>query len=523
MTSDKGERSWQLAGQRGLLSTIGLIAGPLLAGVVLLLLPDQYLVDEQAVEFAWAGRATLAMMVWMSVWWLTEAVNVTVTSLLPLATFPLLHIATIGETAAPYAHRLIFLYMGGFFLALAMQRWGLGKRLALHTIQMVGTSPRRVIAGFMLTTAVFSAFVSNTATAVMMVAIASNLTTLGAPGSQGKPSGFATCLMLAIAYSASLGGVATIIGTPPNTFLVGFLRDSIDPAYQLEISFFQWMMIGVPVSLCLLPCAYATLLMLFRVDDCSLLGQENHIEKQLSKLGRMNPPEWIVLSVFSITVALWIFSKALKGVALTIDSNPVYPFQWFSDEAIVMTTSFLLFVIPAGRGWRKGQEQPDCPRDYFVLEWPVAQKLPWGILLLFGGGLTLAAAVKQHSVAEFLAAQTATLDGVPVWILVLGVTAAVVFLTELTSNAATTASLVPILAAVAPSLGLHPYLLIFPATFAASCAFMLPVATPPNAIVFGTGAISTGQMARAGLLLNLLAIAIIGLLTWLWIWPQVNL
>lgn len=507
---------------------IGLVAGPILAGLTLAILPSQFSDGESLKEFSWEGRATLAMMVWMAVWWLTEAVNVTVTSLLPLVAFPLFQIDSVKVTAVSYADRLIFLYMGGFFLALAMQRWGLGKRIALLTIRCVGLTPYRIVGGFMLTTAVFSAFVSNTATAVMMVAIASNLTDLDGESESSTNQSFATCLMLAIAYSASIGGMATIIGTPPNTFLVGFLRDTIAPAYQMQMDFRQWLWFGVPLAVILLPLTYGWLMIQFRLPRPALAQRKSLLETQLRALGRMKGPEWTILAVFLVTVGLWMFSRNLRQWEWTADTRPL---AYMTDEAIVMAMSFLLFVIPArsalpapGLAESADRRDPGDPRnDHFILEWRVAEKLPWGILLLFGGGLALAAAVQRHSVAEFLASQTAMLNGAPAWLLVLGITAAVVFLTELTSNAATTASLVPILAAIAPSIGLHPYLLIFPATFAASCAFMLPVATPPNAIVFGTGRITGGQMARAGLGLNLAAIGIICVFTWIWLKPLLNL
>ncbi len=290
-----------------LVKSVGLLLGPLVAIIFLFSLPDHFAVQGKQVEFTAAGRATLAVMTWMSIWWLTECVHVTVTALLPLALFPILQIADINQTAAPYAHRLIFLYMGGFFLAMAMDHWGLGKRIALMTINFVGTKPHRIIAGFMLTTAVLSAFVSNTATAVMMVAIAGNLTKLvNVQHKESKfPAGnFAICLMLGIAYAASIGGMATIIGTPPNSFLVGFLRDGIAEPYRTDISFIKWMMLGVPVALLLLPLAYLALINLFRFEASEIQGGKQLIQQELRSLGRLKYSEWVVLSLFSLTVAL---------------------------------------------------------------------------------------------------------------------------------------------------------------------------------------------------------------------------
>jgi len=492
-----------------LVKSVGLLLGPLVAIIFLFNLPDHFAVQGKQVEFTAAGRATLAVMTWMSIWWLTECVHVTVTALLPLALFPILQIADINQTAEPYAHRLIFLYMGGFFLAMAMDHWGLGKRIALMTINFVGTKPHRIIAGFMLTTAVLSAFVSNTATAVMMVAIAGNLTKLvNVQHKESKfPAGnFAICLMLGIAYAASIGGMATIIGTPPNSFLVGFLRDGIAEPYRTDISFIKWMMLGVPVALLLLPLAYLALINLFRFEASEIQGGKQLIQQELRSLGRLKYSEWVVLSLFSLTVALWLSRSGLQAVEFTWNDLTYQPFVFVTDEAIVMLTSFFLFVIPCRQ-----------PGQRFVLEWQTAQNLPWGILILFGGGLSLAAAVKENGVAEFIGSQTAFLANVPFWVVLLVVVIGIVFLTELTSNVATTASLVPVLAAMAPSLNLHPYLLIFPATFAASCAFMLPVATPPNAIVFGTGQIQLSNMIRAGLVINGISVVVLFFSTLIWL------
>lgn len=492
-----------------LAKSVGLFAGPLLALVFLLLLPDHFSLQGKQVEFSAAGRATLAVMVWMSTWWLTECVHVTVTALLPLALFPILQISDINQAAAPYADRLIFLYMGGFFLAMAMDHWGLGKRIALLTINFVGTKPHRIIAGFMLTTAVLSAFVSNTATAVMMVAIAGNLTQLihSEQNESKNPSkNFAICLMLGIAYSASIGGMATIIGTPPNSFLVGFLRDGIAEPYRMDISFLKWMLLGVPVALILLPLTYAALIMLFRFQATEIEGGKQLIHHELKSLGRPKFAEWVVLILFSATVALWLSRSSLQKIELAWNGANWKPFVFLTDEAIVMLTSFLLFVIPCRQ-----------TRQRFVLEWPTAQNLPWGILILFGGGLSLAAAVKANGVAEFIGSQTVFLANLPFWFVLLVVVTGIIFLTELTSNVATTASLIPVLAALAPSLNIHPYLLIFPATFAASCAFMLPVATPPNAIVFGSGHLELKDMMRAGLVLNAISVVVLFLLTFAWL------
>lgn len=490
-----------------------MLLGPFLAGVALFWLPTEF-VDASGVThaFHWAGRTTLAVMIWMGIWWLTEAVEISVTALLPILLFPLLGATSAREACAPYADPLIFLYFGGFILALSMERWGLGKRIALLTLRAMGTSARAMVAGFMLVTAVLSAFVSNTATAAMMLPIALSVIGLLQRQSQEDPQQenpqravdrFANCLLLAVAYSASLGGVMTIIGTPTNTFLAGFLREGIAAEYRLELSFASWLPIGVSFAGIFLPIMYWVLTrVLFPIGDIALVGGRQMVDRELSQLGRMSRGEWNTLGVFVLTVGLWLFRPMLSGWQFEWGGASYRPLANLSDTIIAMAAALLLFLTPVCRSPLK-----------FTMDWQGTSRMPWGILILFGGGLSLAAAVQAGGVAEFIGSQAVGMAALPPILLILLVTATVVFLTELTSNTATTASLVPVLAALGPAVGVHPYLLIFPATVAASCAFMLPVATPPNAIVFGSGKITTAQMVRAGFVLNLIAIALIMLLT----------
>lgn len=469
------------------------------------------------VSFTWAGRATLAAMVWLGVWWLTEATEISVTALLPIVLFPLCGIATIKQACAPYADPLVFLYMAGFILAMAMQQWGLGRRIALWTLTAVGTSAHRMVAGVMLVTAVISAFVSNTATTAMMLPIGMSIIQLvrrqSQPGDEDDNTdededtqgigNFSVCLLLATAYSASIGGMMTVIGTPTNAFLVGFLENKIAPEYQRMLTFVSWLPIGVPLVILLLPLTYLTLTQwLFPIHRIRLAGGRELIQGELRSLGRVRRGEWNIAIVFGIVVLCWLTRPLLNALSWEWQGAAVKPLASLTDTGIAMAGAFALFLIPV-----------DFRQREFTMNWKVAEKLPWGILLLFGGGLSLADAVSQNGVAEFIGSNVQSLGGIPNWLLVLAVTLLVIFLTELTSNAATTASLVPVLAAIAPGLGIHPYLLIFPATLAASCAFMLPVATPPNAIVFGSGEITVSQMARTGLWLNLLGTALIVLLT----------
>ena len=513
VTSD--QHSTTASKTRGLIQWSGLIAGPALGLVVFFSLPSSYVSAEDVeVPLSQAARATLAMMVWMATWWLTEALAIYVTALLPLATFPMLGVAEMRPSAASYAHPLIFLFMGGFLLALSMQRWGLGKRIALIVLASVGSRPTHIVAGFMFTTAVLSAFVSNTATTAMMLPIALSVMALVAgdvpkdsnsdrENSYQQNDNLCPCLMLGIAYAASVGGIATIIGTPPNVFLVSFLEQSIAEPYRSSVGFAQWLLIGIPLAVVFLPVVYILLTrVLYPIAGTELDGADTLIKDELESLGPANRGEWATFVVFMLTATCWIARPWLQKMVWTVAGREVTPLAGLTDPGIAMTGALLLFVIPV-----------DIPRRTFVMDWPTALKLPWGILILFGGGLSLAAAVQANGVAEYIANSTQSLRSYPEFVIVLVVVAGMIFLTELTSNTATTATLLPILAALAPSLGVHPYLLVFPAAIAASCAFMLPVATPPNAIVFGSGRVTIAQMCRAGLWINLIGVVLVTLLT----------
>jgi len=501
---------------------LGLLAGPVLAVIAYLLLPDSYAgpTGEQ-VAFSATGKATLAIMVWMGTWWLTEAIHISATALLPIVVFPLLGLSTIRDTTSAYGDPLIFLFFGGFVLALSMQRWGLDRRIALRTLRVVGTKPINMVGGFMLVTAMLSAFVSNTATTAMMLPIAMSVialvdgtrTSSDASDDAGPKTNFALCLMLGLAYAASIGGTATIIGSPPNGFLVGFLNDRIDEAHRTEISFFQWMTIGVPLAVVFLPITWLLLTrVLYPIRVREVEGGREMIDRQLRELGPVKRGEWATLIVFCCTATLWIFRSALTEIEFTIGDRTLAPFGTLTDTGIAMLAALALFVIPV-----------DVKTRTMVLDWRTAERLPWGILILFGGGLALAAAVGSNGVAEYFGSLAGQFAGWPALLVVAIVAIGIIFLTELTSNTATAATLIPILAALAAGMGIHPYLLIFPAAFAASCAFMMPVATPPNAIVFGSGEVTIPQMVKAGLWLNLLGVVLITLLTMLLIQPLLGL
>ena len=458
------------------------------------------------VAFSNAGRATTALAVWMAVWWMTEAVELYATALLPLVALPMTGAAPVRAAAAPYAHELIFLFMGGFLIALAMQRWGLHRRLALRALRTAGDHPAGIVACFMGVTAFFSMWVSNTATAVMMLPIALSIISLvekvepgstanGGSGSKTRPN-FALCLLLGIAYAASIGGIGTIIGTPPNVFLASFIQSSLGE----EISFVRWMGVGLPLVAVFLPLAWLMLTrVLYPLRGERIEGSGEVTERAYRELGAMSRGERIVLAVFVLAALSWITRPLLVRVQI----GDMQPLAGLSDPVIAMVAALALFVVPV-----------DVKRRVFVMNWETALKLPWGILLLFGGGLSLAAAIRTNGVGEYIGHQLGILSGIPTLLLVMAVVALVIFLTELTSNTATTATFIPILAALAPVFDLHPYMLIVPAAIAASCAFMLPVATPPNAIVFGSGHVSIQQMIRAGFWLNLLGVVLITVLVY---------
>lgn len=488
------------------ISRLGLIAGPLVALAAYAVLPLQFTtVDGETLAFTHAGRATLAMMLWMATWWLTEAIDLAATSLLPLAAFPLLGIASMKSAAAPYGSDFIFLFMGGFILAMSMQRWGLDRRIALMTLRIVGSRPRNMVGGFIAATAMLSAFVSNTATAAMLLPVGISVIELvkrqslqraadaDAPDRNGR--NFALCLMLGIAYGASIGGVSTIIGTPPNVFLAAYLRD----AFNYEVSFVGWMMLALPLVLVFLPVMWWLLTrVMYPVRMDAIEGGRAFIESSYRALGPMNRGERATFIVFCCAALAWITRPLLKRISLGIGDDAIRPFAGLEDAGIAMIAALALFLIP--ENWK---------RRSFVMNWSTAVKLPWGILILFGGGLSLAAAIEANGVAEFIGHQTSRFAGMPAWVMILIVTAAIVFFSEVASNTATATTLVPILAAMAPGLGIDPYLLIVPAVIAASCAFMMPVGTPPNALVFGTGYVTVAQMCKAGWWLNIIGIGLI--------------
>lgn len=481
-------------------------AGPLLALAVYAVLPTAFPAEGGAmVPFSHAGRATLAVLVWMALWWMTEAVEIEVTSLLPLVVFPLAGIAGIEAAAAPYASSVVFLFLGGFILALALQRCGLDRRMAFLVLRQVGTTPDRLVGGMLVTTAFVSMWVSNTAAAAMMVPIAVAVVGLvpGAADEAGRSQdakAFATALMLSIAYGASIGGLATLIGSPPNGIAARFMAQR----YGVEVTFLDWLAFGLPLTIVILPIVW---LILTRIVFPSRLGPvaggRDFLEAQWRALGPMSRAERTVTGVFAATVALWVARPWLA----TLLWDDVRPLAGLTDAGIAMLAAVVLFVVPAEAGGKA------------VMDWETARRLPWGVLLLFGGGLSLAGATEATDAAVFIGSFTHGLSGLPVFAVVLTVVAATTFASELTSNTAQVALMLPLLAAVAPALDVPPALLILPCTLAASLAFMMPVGTPPNAIVFGSGLVTIPQMLRAGLWLNVAGIAVVTAFAWWVIGP----
>lgn len=455
-------------------------------GPALLLLTFVVPAPEGLSELGWRTAGVAALM---AVWWICEPIPIPATSLLPMALFPLLGIVDMRGAAAPYAHPIIYLFFGGFLLALAMERWGLHRRIALGLIGVMGTRPTRIVAGFMIASAFLSMWVSNTATALMMLPIAISVIALleiQAEDEVAKQHAdrFALVLLLAVAYSATIGGLGTLIGTPPNALLAAFLNQN----YGLRIGFAEWMLIGVPVVLVGIPLAWLLLTrVIFRVEGMEITGAREVIAIERSRLGAFSKQERAVAIIFSLTALGWVTQPFL-----------VQFFPLITDTGIALLGGLALFMTPVNI--RRGQ---------FLMNWETAKKAPWDVFLLFGGGLSLASAIEAHGVAAWLGTMFDGAGAIPIILLVAAVCGLILMLTELTSNTATAATFLPVIAAVAITIGENPLLLLIPAAMAANCAFMLPVGTPPNAIVFGSGRISLPQMAKAGWWLNVSFVVLI--------------
>ena len=475
------------------------ILGPILAVVVYYLMPDQFVnTSGQTVPFTHAGKACAAVTTLMAVWWFTEAIPIAVTAMIPIVLYPLLEVATPVNTMRHYASGTIFLFLGGFLIAAAIHRWHLDRRIALATISIFGTKPKQIIFGLMISTAFLSAWVSNSATAAMMVPIAIAVmgvirSTQESPEITPDEKNFGVVVLLSIAYAASIGGMATLVGSPPNGIFARFVADR----YHTEVSFLDWMQVALPVTLLLLPATFLLLNVLFPVKMDGIPGGREWIRNELRKLGPMSRGEKIVLCVFAGTALLWIFGPCLRGLEIG-GATPLKP---LTEEVIAMLAGVLLFIIPV-----------DPKRGIHALDWNSAKDVvAWDVLLLFGGGLSMAAAIQSTGVAALIGAQAQVFEGIGELPMMFGVSTIVTFVSEVTSNTALAATMMPVIDAAAGSLHFNPEPILFATVFAASCAFMMPVGTPPNAIVFGTGRIRIGDMVKAGIWLNFIAV-IIGVL-----------
>jgi len=439
-----------------------------------------------------SAYSLLSITLWMALWWVTESVPIAITALLPIILFPMTGAVDLQTTTASYGHKYIFLYMGGFMLAIAIEKWNLHKRIALNIIKIIGTNISKIILGFMVATAFLSMWISNTATAVMMLPIAMSIVAQlqDNPNTEKNENLiFGKALMLSIAYSASIGGMATLIGTPPNLVFAGYVEET----YGIEITFLQWFKFGVPIAIPLLVIAWLYLTKFaFKFKQKEFPGGKEEINRLLVLIGPMKREEKLVSSIFVLTAFCWITRSFIL--------QEFFPF--IDDTIIAMTAGILLFVVPASDFKKR------------LITWEDAVKLPWGIILLFGGGMALAAGFQITGLASWLGAQMSVFQGLSVLVLVFVVITLVNFFTEFTSNLATTAMLLPILAPIAISLNMNPYMLMVACTIAASCAFMMPVATPPNAVVFGSGYLRIPDMIKSGIWMNIISILFLTLMVY---------
>ncbi|UII78389.1 DASS family sodium-coupled anion symporter [Flagellimonas sp. CMM7] len=458
---------------------VGLIAGPIVF-LILSNLPFDIVSQK--------GDPVIAVAVWMLIWWITEAVSISVTALLPLLLFPLLKILPIAEVGANYGSPIVFLFFGGFVMALALEKVNLHKRIALNIIRLTGTTPNKVILGFMIATASLSMWISNTASTVVMLPIALSVINLLVDDEDGftkNDQNFALSVMLGIAFSANAGGIATVIGTPPNSILIGLLENE----YNTQISFLKWMTLGLPFSIIMIGISYLVLVKwMFPNRDLKFNASKEVIHDELQKLGPTSKKEKMVLVIFGITVFLWIFRTLI---------NNLFPGLGLTDTMISIFAAITLFAVPYNL--KKGD---------FIIQWRDTSQLAWGILILFGGGLALAKGMSSSGIVDMVATAIASSD-ISILLTASLLILLMLFMTELMSNVALVAVLAPVVAGIAIGLEIPILYLLIPVTIASSCAFMLPMATPPNAIVFASGYVKVPQMAKVGIILNLISVALL--------------
>ena len=455
----------------------------LLVGILLLLMTLLLPAPAGMSDAAW--KAT-GLMLLLAAWWSTEAIPIPATSLLPIVLIPALGLGTVAQATAPYANPTIFLFMGGFVLGLAMQRWNLHKRIALSVLLAMGSKPAHQIGGFMIATAFISMWVSNTATAIMMLPIGLSVISMYESDAPEAVRKYAVALLLGIAYAASIGGIGTLIGTPPNALLAAFLASE----YDIQIGFGQWMLLGVPISVTMLTAVW---FMLARKDfGLADNNSRDLLRQQLVDLGPMSRGEKLAGVMFLLTAAAWICQPLLSQ-----------SFPWLNDTVIAIASAIIMFMIPV-----------ELKKREFLMNWETASSMPWGVLLLFGGGLSLAAVISSSGLAVWIAESLGIFGTLPTLAMILIITTVILFLTEVTSNTATAAAFLPLVGALALAQDASPLLYAVPAAVAASCAFMMPVATPPNAIVFGAGQLKISDMISAGFKLNLVGVVVVGIMTY---------
>ncbi len=468
---------------------IGFLSGPLLC-ILILVIPFDII--DPAID------RVIAIAAWMIVWWITEAVSISVTALIPLALFPLLGIGDIKSVASNYANPIVYLFFGGFVIALALEKVQLHKRIALSILKITGTKANGIVLGFMIATALMSMWISNTASTVVMLPIAVSVIQLlmnDADGFTKNDKNFALSIMLGIAFAANIGGMSTLIGTPPNSVMLAFLNDS----YNIDIGFFQWMKMGVPFAILMLTITYFCITRIFFPNRLGNIGGSGAIiQTELNKLGKMSRGEKIVLIIFLCTAIAWMLRSYL---------NTLLPNITLTDTTISVIAALAMFIIPL-----------DLKKGEFPLDWKDTSRLPWGILILFGGGLALASGLKDAGfiamIGDYISGQTDW----SMWVVTAVLIFLMLFMTELMSNVALVTILIPLVVGIALGMDVPILQMVIPVTLASSCAFMLPMATPPNAIVFASGHVRVSQMARIGIVLNLISVGLLFAIAY-WIVP----
>ncbi|HEX9757889.1 MAG TPA: SLC13 family permease [Nitrospiria bacterium] len=458
------------------------------------------------------GKKVLAIAFLMAFWWMTEAIPLYATALIPLAAFPLLGIMRAGDLASSYGHHYIYFFMGGFFLAKAIEKWNLHGRMALSIISFVGTSPRGIIFGIMAATAFLSMWISDTASTMVMFPIGlailfhvENALKLSPSENDLDYKNFASCLILSIAYASLIGGIGTLIGTPPNIVFASAIKTLYPEAP--EVTFFKWMMVGLPLTLVFLPLTWVYLTRFaLPVKLAEIPGGQELIQNKRKELGLMTKGEKFTSVIFILAIIGWVFRKNIEVGAFTIPGwAPLFGLEnHVNDSTVAILAALILFILPV-----------DLKKKEFVLDWEHAKEIPWGILILFGGGIALASAIQSSGLSQWIGEGLAVLEGLPIVLVILGICLVMTFLTQVTSNTAISTVFMPIMGSMAVAMEVNPMLFMVPTAMAASCAFMLPVATPPTAIVFGSGYISITQMAKAGLGLNLIGALLITLVVYL--------